>query len=378
MPRLKILYQNILDELDLILKNRTLISILLVSPIFYTLFYGSIYLNKTNHELFVGIIDHQNSENSRRLFHEIQSSSKIKIHKSYSSIDESMQDLSDNIINAIILIPNNFDTYLNKEKQAVVQLYINNSRFLISNEINKSLNEVIFNYNQELLKLKFLKRSNLNQTVSQEPINIDIRNIFNTTESYGDFLIPAIFLLILHQTLLMASSTSVKLSLEKKYLENSFGDFYLTLIAKMIVYIFFYVAYSLFINTVIIDYFNIPTTGSLFYLILISFNALIPTFILGALLATFFKDRLLLFQLITLSSYPVFILSGYSWPKSSIPEFINFLSQLIPFTNYSELYQKFLLFGSSFSSSVIHFIILLILTFLYALFLHKRIKLIKP
>ena len=376
MKPLNFLFEYIKTEINLILSDRSLIMILLVSPIFYSLFYGSIYLNKTSHNLPIGIIDNQKSTISRKLTNSINSHPKLKVKQEFWDFTEAKKSFSMEEVYALIVIPENFDKNLRYEKPIHIQLFLNNTRFLISNEISKALTDVLLDYNKNQVK-KYYNKIGINNSrakVLSEPINIEIKNIFNTTESYGDFLIPAIFLLILHQTLLMAASASFIISLKNRWLIISKEEKYLSILAKLLVYILFYLSYTIFLNTVIMDLFHIPKNGSLFSLLLISTLTISATFFVGVLTSTFFEDRINLFRVITLTSYPIFLLSGFSWPQNAMPKLISYVSLLVPFTAYSRAFSIVILFGGTIQNILQQLFILVFLNLISAYLLTRRLN----
>jgi len=377
MKLLKEIWTFFCDELKLILHNRSIIMVLLISPIFYALFYASIYGNKSNIDLPIAIVDYDHTELSRELILDIDSSPKISVTKVCSSIDDAQTKLELQEVLAVAVIEKNFSTKITKEEPSNFQLYLNNSRFLVSNDISKSISEVILFVNRNIL-VEYYLRKGLAFPYAQksaEPINIDIRNLFNTTESYGDFLIPAILLLILHQTLMIGVTESFLLNEEKKLLPLSNISIIIFLFVRLMFYLLLYVAYTLLFFSVIVDIFEIPFAGNLLDLLLNSIFAIASTFFLSIIIASFFKSRINVFRIITISSYPIFLISGFSWPNIAIPEFIKYLALFIPYTSFSEASIKFIQLGGNLSSALPQVLNLVALTIIYFLVAYRRLKL---
>lgn len=54
---------------------------------------------------------------------------------------------------------------------------------------------------------------------------------------------------------------------------------------------------------------------------------------LGCLLGMWFRERERSMQILIFSSMPIFFLSGYPWPTSQLPEFLQYVRWLFPTTS---------------------------------------------
>jgi ABC-2 type transport system permease protein len=55
-------------------------------------------------------------------------------------------------------------------------------------------------------------------------------------------------------------------------------------------------------------------------------------------IGSFFKSQILCLQIMAFSSYPIFLITGYSWPFSMLPVFIRVISSLLPTTPFMRVY----------------------------------------
>ena len=76
-----------------------------------------------------------------------------------------------------------------------------------------------------------------------DPLRVDLRNLFNPSEAYGDFIIPGILIIILQQTLLIGLSESIAREREKNLLGELLaaanGSNSAALLGKASFYLFF-------------------------------------------------------------------------------------------------------------------------------------------
>jgi len=96
-------------------------------------------------------------------------------------------------------------------------------------------------------------------------------------------------------------------------------------------------------------------------------------------LGSFFKSQLLCLQIMAFSSYPVFLITGYSWPFSMLPFFIQAISSLLPTTPFMRAFVSVTQQGGTLMDNfptLIHMLALLVFfTFLcYLRFKHLTIR----
>lgn len=362
-------------ELKKILGDKSLILMLFVAPVFYLFFYGSLYLNKVEKELPVAIVDYDQSAASRALIRMFDATDKIEIDGNFNSVGEAESGFKSGEIRAYIIIPANFETGIKKGKGSDIKVYLNNTRFLPSNDIAKAVSEVTLTMGAGI-RLNYLEIGGLSKSQALnvvQPIGVDMRSINNTTDSYGDFLIPGIFILILQQTLLIGLGESLGKDRENKELQN----ISLTWITgKSLPYLIMFFAYSVLFYTVPFHTFSLTFKGSLLILLGVTPLFLMVVILFGYLAGSFFKSKFDALIILAFTSYPVFLISGYSWPLSAMPDQVRMLSYLIPSTPFLNIYTKVTQFGADLNMVLPQIGHLLILLIVYSVLLLFRYKIL--
>ncbi len=367
-------------EIRYIIKDRNLITILLIGPIFYAFFYGSIYINKSESNVNIIVVDNDNSYLSNKLIRNFEAHQLIQVKKITNNFFKAKNDLNELNEFGILYIPKNFEGNLKSGKGITLKLFLNSTRFLISNDINKSINEVVSNFNSNI-RLNYFRKQGFNYEQSFEmiePIHADIRNLYNITESYGDFLIPAVLILIIHQTLFIGLSESFAkerefstLNILQKLSNNSINKI---IIGKSLFYLLLYSSYSLFFFGLVLNLFKVEFHGYLLSFLITTFFAIISTIFFSIFISSFFPRKILAIQFLSLTSYPIFLISGFSWPQDSLPFFLRIFSWLIPFTPYSNAFTKIYLMGASIENVYLILIHLILITILYYTLSYLRIN----
>jgi len=353
-------------ELRNIFSDKSLILMLLAAPLFYAFFYGSAYLNKVERELELVIVDYDQSATSRMYSRMLDASGIIKVTGNEPQIDVAMNSFYQAENKAVIYIPKGFEKELKKGKGSDVKIYLNNTRFLPSNDIVKAVSEISATVGAGI-RLKYLRAQGLSsgQAIEVvEPLRIDMRSLHNTTESYGDFLIPGIFILILQQTLLIGLGESIAKDREKGLIGTK-QQWWKS--GKALPYLIMFTSYAFLFFTVAFDVFGIPQIGNYLLLMVTTVIFLIAVVLFTYFISSFFKTKFEALILLAFTSYPVFLISGYSWPSMSMPLWVKYLGYIIPSTPFLEAYIKITQFGAGFDLILPQMIHLIALAFVFAL-----------
>jgi len=370
-------------ELRRIKKDFDIISIIIFAPLIYTFLYGSFYILKTEIEIPIAVIDYDHSAESAELTRYIDASQMISVKGTVSSFEKARDLLHEDKIQGVVYIPDGFAHDMLLRNGTTIKLLLNTHRFMPSNDINKAINEVLIDYAQKTRSKIFnLKGFNTEQArYMAEPLKDDLRYVGNSTASYGDFILPGLFILILQQTLLMGFSESIA----KEYEESKFKSLYRTgrfnlpaiMGGKAIFYFLIAFTFAFFFYTVQFGIFSVNFAGSLAALlsftVLFLFTILVHFFIAG----TFLKQKMFALQVMAFTSYPVFFISGYAWPASAMPDILVYISQIIPITPFFRAYIRIVEYGAGLNDVVPEILQLCALLVAGIIILLWRLKYIK-
>lgn len=369
MKALLISYWRVLRrELSLITHDKDIIIIVLIAPMFYALFYNSIYLNKTEKNVPVAVVDMDNSEFSRNFIRRLEAHQLISVSKVTGNLSESQDLLNKMVVQAVIIIPVDAEINLQSKKQITITANLNTTRFLVSNDINKAVNEVAFSFGDEYRQIYFqnLGYNSTEAKESIEPVKGDLRPMFNTIETYGEFLIPGLLVLILHQTLLIGLSESVAKEREEKKLQELYQtsgrNTLIAILGKGTFYFLMFGSYAYFFFVVTFSMFKINFLGSVSAVIVMTALLIISAIFFCIIVSSFFKKKILSLQLLAFTSYPIFLVSGYIFPLRSMPPLLQYVSNCLPTTPYLNAFIRVTQMGADWSNIMPQFYHLLILT----------------
>lgn len=367
-------------EFLFVVNDKSISSILLVAPLFFGIFYGTVYINKGEHDVPVAVLNLDNTQYSRDYIRAMNATEVVAIVKeieNYSSIEELIQSGE---IQAAVVIPENFYLSLTQGEKTNIKLYLNNLRFLSSNDINKAVTSVNLEAIKQL-RLEMFKRKGYTSGEAEilaEPIALGVHTLFNSSETYGDFLLPGMLILILQQTLLIAMAQSIAKEKEqgslKELWRTSGNSSLIALTGKGIFYLIISMCYVIFYYGFIFAILDVPFVGSLWLLIGITIIFLMATISLGFLLSSLFKRKLHALQLMAFSTYVFFFLSGYSWPNEGLPTVLKYLSQIFPLTPFLKIFISVVSMGGEIAHITDGLIHLIILFFILSTLAYTRLR----
>ncbi|WP_139418657.1 ABC transporter permease [Chryseobacterium mulctrae] len=366
-------------EIRNVSKDSSLFLILLLAPILYAFMYGSIYLNKGEEKVRLALIDNDGTAISRTLTQQLNSTTMIEIVPS-SNISEAQKMMFQGEVQGYFYIQSGFEKNIFSLKQTNVNLVLNASRFLPSSDLLSTATKVCLTVGAGVRKTYFNKQGMGEDEAMKmtNPINMDYRPLYNSSMTYGAFLLPGLLAIILQQTLLIGVAAAFTSEREEKKLLNLYQiskqSISKMIFGKSLLYFVVFMIFGFFFSVVNFSVFDVEVRGNYFDLAVVSALFIATIIVFGMLIGSFFKTKLFAFQVLVFSSYPIFLITGYSMPYQALPRFVQILSDMLPTSPFLKTYISIVQAGGSLSenlSSVIHLIVLWIV---FELLLILRIK----
>ncbi|WP_404986056.1 ABC transporter permease [Chryseobacterium sp. M5] len=376
---MKEVLQILKREIRNVSKDSSLFLILLLAPILYAFMYGSIYLNKGEEKVRLALIDNDGTKISRTLTEQLNSTPMIEIVPS-SNISEAQEMMFQGEVQGYFYIQSGFEKNIFSLKQTNVNLVLNASRFLPSSDLLSTATKVCLTVGAGVRKTYFNKQGMGEDEAMKmtNPINMDYRPLYNSGMTYGAFLLPGLLAIILQQTLLIGVAAAFTSEREEKKLLNLYQiskqSISKMIFGKSLLYFVVFMIFGFFFSVVNFSVFDVDVRGNYFDLAVVSALFIATIIVFGMLIGSFFKTKLFAFQVLVFSSYPIFLITGYSMPYQALPKFVQILSDMLPTSPFLKTYISIVQAGGSLSdnlSSVIHLIVLWIV---FELLLILRIK----
>ncbi|MGI2179519.1 ABC transporter permease [Shewanella frigidimarina] len=324
-------WQLIVAECKAILADKAIVITLFGGVLFYSVLYPLPYLNQVPTEQQVVVVDHDNSSLSRLVTRHADASAKIKIFANANSIDQAQAWIDQGKAHGLLVIPANFRRDLLLGKGATLSYGGDASYFLIYSAVAEGLVSAGIDASKQVQLMGLLARGQNPQLAQQAVNSVNINSVpaFNPSLGYTPYVVPGLFLLILHQTLLIGTGILGAGQWRKPGYWQQVRPVTLVL-ARLSVFMMIYALFSSFYLGFCFYWYKVSVVATVVEVGLFMLPFLLATGSLGIYLSSLFNRRELPTQLYLLVSMPILFVSGFVWPIALIPEPLVLASQVIP------------------------------------------------
>ena len=356
--------KSFVTELQRIFRDPGVVVIFIVATLAYPLIYKALYWNEQINDVPVAVVDLSNSPQSREFLHRWNASPDIKLTHSCTSMAEAEQLLRDQKVHGIIYFPSDFAKQLaDPLGQAHISLFCDMSSFLYMKAIYLSCNQVMLesmrNIQIDRYEQMGMDKEFAWSLVQDAPYHETA--LFTPTGGYGSFLIPAVLVLILHQTLLFGICMLGGTARE----ENEESYTFTSLIGRAGACFLTYFGLAAILLGFFPRLFGIPHIGAIEDILLLIVPYLLAIIFFSLCVSVFIRNRESGLVLLISTSLIFLFMAGISWPKEMIPDAWRYLSYFIPYTWGAHAFIHINSMGATLSQVTREFIALWVLTGAY-------------
>lgn len=310
----------------------------IVVPLLYPLLYAYLYGRETVREVPVVAVDDCRSTTSREFLRKCDATPDLKIVSYCADMEEARNVIHNHKAYGIIQIPRELDKTLADGHQATINLYCDMSGLLYYKAMLSGCTMVSLNMNRDIQMVRLSGMSDREKEVMTMPIENEYVTMFNPANGFQAFLIPAVLILVLQQTLVLGVAMMAGTEHERRRSgELILGDEYsnpITVLGgKALAYLLVYGFTATYVLCVVPWLFNMPQLWQLPTLVAFIVPFLLASIFFAISISFFVKDRESCFLLFVFVSVPLIFMSGISWPTSNMPTFWRFLAQIFPSTH---------------------------------------------
>ena len=323
--------KSFVTELQRIFRDPGVMVIFIVATLAYPLIYKALYWNEQINDVPVAVVDLSNSPESRAFLHRWNASPDIRLTHSCTSMAEAEQLLRNQKVHGIIYFPHDFERQLaDPLGKAHISLYCDMSSFLYMKAIYLSCNQVMLE-SMRNIQIDRYEQMGMDKEfawalVQDAPYSETA--LFTPTGGYGSFLIPAVLMLILHQTLLFGICMLGGTARE----ENDENYSFASLIGRAGACFLIYFGLAAILLGFFPRLFGIPHIGAIDDILLLIVPYLLAIIFFSLCVSVFIRNRESGLVLLISTSLIFLFMAGISWPKEMIPAAWRYLSYFIPYT----------------------------------------------
>ncbi len=331
-------YHLLYNELKGILSDKTILLTVIAGILFYSFLYPQPYLHQIPREQKIAIIDDDNSVTSRKLIRMVQATPQVDIVVNANSRADARDMLIRRQIRGFLQIPENFGRDILLRRSPPLVYAGDGSYFLVYGAIAEGITAAAEALDDSvgLHRVALAGKPMLSSGDSLSPVVLNAIPAFNPTTGYVTYVVPAVFVLIIHQTLLIAVALYGVSTREKKRRgENGYfqqAQPLQLLLIRLLAFFIIYIPIILYYFGDCFQYYGLPRLASIGQLVQFFVPFLLSATALGVILGQLLPRRELATFFVLLSSLPLVFSAGFVWPVSVIPFWINWLVQWVPAT----------------------------------------------
>lgn len=325
-------------ELKTIFTDGGAILLFLVANFAYPVIYSVAYMNEELQNVPICVIDNDITQSSEKIIKYMDETSELKVSQRASSMSEAMEMFDKGKVNAIFLIPKDFEKKILISIQSPVSLYCDGAYFLFYKSAQKALIKATGKMSENIEIKQLMERGlGYNQAKSSsELMDIKVFQEYNQSGGYGSFLMPGMIYLILQQTLLIGIGLLGGSMKEKNYFrfykvfDNKKGGLQALILGKTLAYTTVYLFNFILSLVVLNDVFQFPEKGLFINQLALTIPYLLSISFLGLAVSTLFKTRVHSLMFLVFLSPILLFMSGVSWPIEAIPMSLRFIFSVFP------------------------------------------------
>lgn len=315
-------YKSILNSLPVLL--------VLGGGIFlYGILYNYMYSPNILEDVPVVVIDESRTSLSRHYTRLLDATPQVRVQGIVDGLPQARKRMRKGEVVGMVYLPTNFEEKVGMGEESVFISYNTSVSFLYYAALKEAYSGAMLALDDEVRpsQLVFLNRDVVTSVAQTQSIGVQGIAISNSNGGYASYLIPAVLMVIIFQTLLMV--VSMRCGTEKEQgmqpllrvvrRSLSWRTALDMVIGKSVVYVSFYALFSVFLIGLLPLIFDLPHWASPLLLIQLMIPYLFATAFLGLACSPFFMDSDSPLLLIAFFSVGLLFLSGVSWPLELMP-----------------------------------------------------------
>lgn len=322
MSRLKALW---LQELRSLLADRAVLLTLFGGILFYAWLYPLPYTQQVARSLPILVVDEDNSVLSRRLAFMADATPQLVLVGQAATLREAEARIRQGEARGLLLIPQHFYRDVRLGRSVTLSLAGDGAYYLIYGAIAEGLSSAAATLGA-LVRIQRLSAEGGGPMVLQHwsPFSLQMQPVFNPTLGYQQYVVPAVFLFILQQTLLIG--LGLRGVSEREQGLHLRGQGRVRLLLFMLLYLIFFMFYF----GPCMAYYGLSRDAQPWQLLAFVLPFFLAAGLLGLLLGCVTARREMVTPMVILSSLPLLFASGFIWPTEMLPGPLQVVMSLLP------------------------------------------------
>nr|WP_041757429.1 ABC transporter permease [Bradyrhizobium sp. ORS 278] len=315
-----------LTEWRRVLGTRSAFTIIIIAPVIYGLYYPQPYLNQILRKLPIAVVDSDMSDVSRRLAETLDVSGALRVVARPRTLAEARDVIDRGLAFAAVEVPAGTERDLLKGINVHVPVYADATYLFIFRSTASGIATAMGTLSSELVSRGGRSDGSLVKAklAGTSPADVLLQPIFNPVGGYASYIVPAVFILILQQTLLIGAAMLTREAL------SAGGRVFVTVAGRGIAHLTLLMPALALYLIVLPHVYGFSTLGHLPELFALAALFVLATSFLGQAIGTLLTRPENATLLLLATSLPLFFTTGFAWPREAIPDVALALGRIFP------------------------------------------------
>ena len=313
-------------EWQRVLGTRGAFALLFLAPLIYGVYYPQPYLNQILRKLPIAVVDNDLSELSRQIAETLDASGALSVAVRVRTLGEARAAIDRGLAFAAVDIPPGTERDVLKGITAHIPVYADATYLFIFRSTASGVATAIGALTSDLVARGARSDGSLVKAklATLSPADVLLQPIFNPVGGYASYVVPAAFILIIQQTLLIGAAMLTRTALAEQ--RGAFAGVLGRGVAHLTIYL---PALALYL-IVLPRFYGFSTLGSLPQIMALAAVFLLATSFMGQAVGALLTRPENATIILMATSLPQFFLAGFAWPREAIPDVALAFGKIFP------------------------------------------------
>jgi ABC-2 type transport system permease protein len=343
-------------EFKLFWQNKVLRLLFIGAPLLYGILLGYVYGKGKVTDLPIIVVDEDRSEMSSKALQMFEDNEVLNITSLLYDQNNLSQIAIDKEAACVVIFPKGFEKMVLTKKYPEIVTIVNTSNVLTANYASTAL-QLCLGTLKAGVQMETLRKQGIPQNLlatQYEPFKTTFIKKYNRSTNYMYFLWPGVLAAVLQQVLLLG----LALAFASEYENGTFKDLVEkcpSLLKLMSVKIIPYLSMSFglwIMYWLFTLWFRIPFYDNLLPLTFVAGIFILSVCFIGILVSILVPNQLKATEILMVVATPSFILSGFTWPLSQMPVWVQGIANCIPLTHFLKAFRILIIENGTLSQSM--------------------------
>ena len=309
-----------------VLSTRAAFTLLVVGPVLYGIYYPQPYLTQILRKVPIAVVDNDLSELSRRIVETLDASGALRVAVRAETLADARMALDRGEAFAVVGIPPATQRDVLRGNTVHVPIYADATYLFIYRSMASGISAAIATLSANLAGGGRTGNSLVQaKLAATSPADVLLQPIFNPVGGYASYVVPAAFVLILQQTLLLGAAM-----LTSAALAQASGGALATVLGRGVAHLTIYLPAMALYFVVLPRVYGFSTLGNLLQLFALASVFILATSFMAQAVGAWFKRPETPILIFLATSLPQFFMTGFAWPREAIPAPVLAVGHIFP------------------------------------------------